>query len=128
MVGLENVDWLNCPKTVLFPLKKKKRRMPVNARSLPEFSVNPSDVTFSYKKNNQYFLISNTAELGTLHLLALYAYNTSNLSLKRCIFTLGNDHRNRKCTIKAVPFTFIFESDEELLSPFIVKQPCRFLG
>ena len=105
MVGLQNVDCLNCTKTVLFPLKNKKR-MPVNARLLPEFNVYPSDVTFSYKekKEEKYFLISSTAELGTLHLLALYAYNTSNLSLKRCIFTLRNDHCNRKCTIKAVSF------------------------
>ena len=26
-----------------------------------------------------------------------------------------------------IPFTFIFESDKELLSPFIVKQACRLL-
>ena len=88
MVGLQNVDCLNCTKTVLFPLKNKKR-MPVNARSLPEFNVNPSDVTFSYKKKQPVInitftknnLISNTGELGTLHLLALYAYNTAKLSL-----------------------------------------------
>ena len=54
MVGLQDVDCLNCTKTVLFPLKNKKR-MPVNARSLPEFSVHPSDVTFSYLKEKKYF-------------------------------------------------------------------------
>ena len=45
MVGLQNVDCLNCTRTVLFPLKKIKR-MPVNARSLPEFNVHPSDSMF----------------------------------------------------------------------------------
>ena len=90
MVGLQNVYCLNCTKTVLFPLKNKKR-MPVNARSLPEFSVHPSDVMFSYRKTTtnkkqQYFLISNTAELDTLHLLALYAFNTPSLSLEKMHF------------------------------------------
>ena len=41
-------------KTVLFPLKNTKR-MPVNARSLPEFSVHLSDVTFSYLKKEEVF-------------------------------------------------------------------------
>ena len=54
MVGLQNVDCLNCTKTTLFRLKNKKR-MPVNARSLPEFSVHPSDVTFSNKKKKVFF-------------------------------------------------------------------------
>ena len=77
MVGLQNVDCLNCTKTILFPLKKKclkkkkntnkkGERMPVNARSLPEINVHPRDVTFSYlKKKVKTKLISNTAELGT---------------------------------------------------------------
>ena len=52
IVGLQNVDSLNCTKTVLFSLKNKKR-MPVNARSLPEFNVCPNDVTFSYKKKTK---------------------------------------------------------------------------
>ena len=54
MVGPQNVDYLNCTKIVLFSFKNKKR-MPVNARSLPEFSVHPSDVTFSYLKEKKYF-------------------------------------------------------------------------
>ena len=97
IVGLQNVDSLNCTKTVLFSLKNKKR-MPVNARSLPEFNVCPNDVTFSYKKKpkkHQYFLMSNTAGLSALHLLVLYAYKTSNLSLKKSVFTLRNDHCNK---------------------------------
>ena len=53
MVGPQNVDYLNCTKTVLFSLKKRERerereKMPVNARSLPEINVHPSDVTFAY--------------------------------------------------------------------------------
>ena len=50
MVGLQNVDYLNSTKTVLFSLKNEKR-MPVNARLLPECNVHPSDVAFSYRKN-----------------------------------------------------------------------------
>ena len=88
MVGLQDVDCLNCTKTVLFPLKNKKR-MPVNARSLPEFSVHPSDDAFSYLKKKKYFLISNTTELGSLHLLTLCAYNTSYFSLKKMHFHIG---------------------------------------
>ena len=66
MVGLQSVDCRNCTKTVLFPVKNKKR-MPLNTSSLPEFSVHPSDVMFSYKKKKKkYFLISSTTELGTL--------------------------------------------------------------
>ena len=37
--------------------------------------------------------------------------------------TLRNDHCNRKYIIRPIPFTFIFESDEVLLSLFTVKQP-----
>ena len=101
--------------------------MPVNARSLPEFNVHPSDVMFSYKKK-EYFLISNAAELGTLHLLDLCAYNTSNLSLKRCIFTLKNDHCNRKYTLKAVPFTSIFEVIRSFCHHLMGNSPIDFLG
>ena len=46
MVSLQNVDHLNCTKTVLFS-SKNKNRMSINAsRLLPEFNVYPSDVTF----------------------------------------------------------------------------------
>ena len=64
--------------------------MPINTRLLPEFNVRPSDVAFTYGKKGEKSVffkisecvqISNTAEPSTLHLLAVYAYNTSNLSL-----------------------------------------------
>ena len=59
--------------------------------------------------------ISDTAEPSALHLLAFYAYNTLNVppqkkrkKKKESIFTLRNDHFNRKYTIKAVSFTLFF--------------------
>ena len=48
MIGPQNVDYLNCTKTVLFLFKNNKKRMPINARLLSEFNVRPSDVMFAY--------------------------------------------------------------------------------
>ena len=49
--GLQNLDYLNCTKTVLFSLKNKKK-MPINTRSMPEFDVHP----FAYIKQKSAFL------------------------------------------------------------------------
>ena len=51
IVGLQNVDSLNCTKTVLFSLKNKNK-MPINTRSMPEFDVCP----FAYIKQKSAFL------------------------------------------------------------------------
>ena len=51
VVGPQNVDYLNCTKTVLFSLKNKKK-MPINTRSMPEFDVHP----FAYIKQKSAFL------------------------------------------------------------------------
>ena len=52
IVGPQNVDYLNCKKknsiVFIFKKRKEKKRMPINARSLPEFSVCSSDITFAY--------------------------------------------------------------------------------
>ena len=72
-----------CKNSIVFI--KNKNKMPINARSLPEFNVSPSEVIFTYKKkkkkpNPQNFLtsecmqMSNTAKPSTLCLLALYAH------------------------------------------------------
>ena len=71
----------------------------MNARSLPGFNVCLSDVMFAYLKKKMYFLIlecmqiSTTAELSTMHLLALYAYNTSNFSFKKIVFLHWEMHK-----------------------------------
>ena len=78
VIGLQKVDYLNCTKTVLFSLISECMQ------------------------------ISNTAEPSALHLLALCAYQYIKLFPKENIFTLRNDHCNRKYTIKAIPFAFTF--------------------
>ena len=80
MIDLQNVDYLNCTKTVLYSFKKKGGGD--NARSLPEFYACPSDIKFAYikKKKNFFFFflcvcvqISNTAELRTfIFLLSMH--------------------------------------------------------
>ena len=68
---------------------------------------------------------NHTQKLNTLHFVAVCICNTDKVVPKRCVVMLRNEYYEIKYIMKVILFTLISQTDLELLSPLIVKQPMK---